>query len=84
MDDGNDRVANLIPLRLVDLGAAWVTIDLAIGILEMTATDESDALRHLRAARYALTRRAKEAKREVSRRKAPANDIEHVPDAGGR
>lgn len=84
MDDSDEGVANLIPPRLVDLGAAWVTIGLAIGILEKTSTDESDALHHLRQARHALTRKAKEAKRAASRRKAPANDTEQMPGAGGR
>lgn len=83
MDDSDDGVANLIPPRLVDLGAAWVTIGLAIGILEKTAMDESDALHHLRQARYALTRKAKEAKRAASGRKASANDIEQMPGARG-
>ena len=80
MDSADDGVANLIAPRLVDLTAAYVTIELAIGILEKTSTDESDAIGHLKNGLQALTRKGREAARRDRQKAEPANDVGTRPD----
>lgn len=75
MNSADDGAANLVAPRLVDLGAAYLTIELAICILAKTSTDEGDAISHLKKTLLALTRKGKKAARRTRRKAEPANDL---------
>lgn len=79
MNSVEDGVASLVAPRLVDLTVAYVSIELAIGILEKTSTDERDAISHLKKGLQALTREGREAERRARKGAEPANDVGESP-----